>query len=235
MTAHDSWAKVYDLAYQESFGSFYKRLTELTLSVIQEEISKESKVVDFGAGTGRLSCPLSDLGYQVTAVDASSEMLKELETKDIQKRVKTQNAFMQNFSSNERFDFALCVFSVLIYLTKEDALDRALLALKECLKPNGNVLMDIPLPGAFRDLTYKSSDLHRNVIIDKRNDVFTYRESIDVLNGSNWINYSDDFEIRCWQPEIVLKKMEQLGFVIQRDFSERFAGSGALYFLFKLD
>ena len=92
MTAHDSWAKVYDLAYQESFGSFYKGLTELTLSVIQEEISKESEVVDFGAGTGRLSCPLSDLGYQVTAVDASSEMLKELETKDIQKRVKTQNA-----------------------------------------------------------------------------------------------------------------------------------------------
>ena len=44
MTAHDSWAKVYDLAYQESFGGFYKRLTELTLSVIQEEISKESKI-----------------------------------------------------------------------------------------------------------------------------------------------------------------------------------------------
>ena len=40
--------------------------------------------------------------------------------------------------------------------------------------------MDIPLPTAFRDLTYKSETLHRNVIIDKQSDVFTYRESIDV-------------------------------------------------------
>ena len=46
MTAHDTWAKVYDLAYQESFGNFYKWLTETTLTVIQEETAKGSKIVE---------------------------------------------------------------------------------------------------------------------------------------------------------------------------------------------
>ena len=53
MTAHDSWAKVYDRAYKESFGSFYKEFTELTLKVIQEETAQGLKVIDFGAGISK--------------------------------------------------------------------------------------------------------------------------------------------------------------------------------------
>ena len=234
MTAHDSWAKVYDLAYQESFGSFYKGLTKLTLSVIQEEISIGLKVVDFGAGTGRLSYPLSELGYKMTAVDPSLEMLKELLAKDVKKKIKVQNVPMQDFISNERYDFALCVFSVLIYLTEEETLNQAISSLKKCLELNGSVLIDIPKPLAFRDLNYESSTLRRNVIIDKRNDIFVYKESIDVLEGGNWVNYSDKFEIRCWKLETVINKMKQLGFIIKKDLSERFAGSGSSYFIFKL-
>ncbi len=236
MTAHDSWAKVYDRAYTTlPFGTFYNKLTECTLKVIKEEFSKGLKVIDFGAGTGRLACPLSELGYEVTAVDPSVEMLKELQSKDIKQKINTQNEFMQNFTTNERFDFGLCVFSVLIYLTDEQSLNQALFNLKECLHSNGLVLMDIPLPTAFQNLSYKSETLHRNVIIDKQNDIFTYRESIDFFNGNNWVNYSDEFKIRCWRSEIVLNKMKQLGFIIQKDLSKKFSGSGALYFLFKLE
>ena len=236
MTAHDSWAKVYDRAYTTlPFGTFYNKLTECTLKVIKEEFSKGLKVIDFGAGTGRLACPLSELGYEVTAVDPSVEMLKELQSKDIKQKINTQNEFMQNFTTNERFDFGLCVFSVLIYLTDDEKLNQAFSALRDCLKPNGLVLIDIPLPQAFRNLSYQSSNLRRNVIIHKESDVFNYSESIDVLNGDKWINYSDEFKIRCWQPEIVLSKMKKHGFIIQKDLTERFAGSGALYFLFKLE
>ena len=141
---------------------------------------------------------------------------------------------MQHFTTDERYDASLCVFSVLIYLTDEKSLNQALFNLKDCLNPGGLVLMDIPLPTAFRDLTYKSKTLNRNVIIDKQSDVFTYRESIDVFNENNWINYSDEFKIRCWQSEIVLNKMKDLGFVIKKDLSNKFFGSGA-YFLFELN
>ena len=45
MTAHNSWAKVYDRAYKKSFGTFYKELTECTLEVIKEEFSECLKVI----------------------------------------------------------------------------------------------------------------------------------------------------------------------------------------------
>ena len=235
MTAHNSWAKVYDRAYKESFGVFYEELTECTLAVVKEEFPKGSKIIDFGAGTGRLSLPLSQLDYKITAVDSSEEMLKELQKKDIEKKINVKNAFMQYFTTDERYNASLCVFSVIIYLTDEKSLNQALFNLKDCLNLGGLVLMDLPLPMAFQDLTYKSETLHRNVIIDKQSDVFTYRESIDVFNGNNWINYSDEFNIKCWQSEIVLNKMKELGFVIKKDLSEKFLGSGALYYLFKLN
>ena len=46
MTAHDSWAKVYDRAYQESFGSFYKKLTDYDKYIKVEEYHKFFQFLD---------------------------------------------------------------------------------------------------------------------------------------------------------------------------------------------
>ncbi len=82
MVAHDSWAKVYDEVYERSFKILYKPLTQETLKLLIEEADKGCKIIDFGAGTGRLSLPLSELGYDITAVDPSLEMLKILQSKE---------------------------------------------------------------------------------------------------------------------------------------------------------
>ena len=46
MVAHNSWAKVYDRAYKESFGVFYEELTEYTLAVAKEEFPKGLKIIE---------------------------------------------------------------------------------------------------------------------------------------------------------------------------------------------
>lgn len=56
---HSSWADVYDLAYQRSFGEFYNHLTDATVEMIVGRIRPPARIVDFGAGTGRLSIPLA--------------------------------------------------------------------------------------------------------------------------------------------------------------------------------
>ena len=56
---HASWADAYDRLYQRSFSSFYDELTQLTLDSIQEFTSPASRIVDFGAGTGRITLPLA--------------------------------------------------------------------------------------------------------------------------------------------------------------------------------
>ena len=53
--AHESWAHVYDEVYRRSFGTFYTDFTNVTLDVVYEHIFHGGHIVDFGAGTGRLS------------------------------------------------------------------------------------------------------------------------------------------------------------------------------------
>ena len=236
MVAHDSWAKVYDEVYERSFKGLYEPLTKETLKLLVEEATKGCKIIDFGAGTGRLSLPLSELGYEVTAVDPSLEMLKILQSKDLKKRIEVQNEFIQGFVSTEQYDFALCVFSVLVYLHDEDTLNKAIAVLKKCLKPNGLLLIDVPMLVAFQSpRPYEDSKLVRKIKIDKGvNDKYFYQEYIEIKEGDKSIPYTDNFNIKYWSPEIVLNKMKKRSFIIQKDLSKRFSGSGSLYYLLKL-
>jgi len=74
---HSTWAKYYDEVNRECFGIYYDQLTELTLSTINS-IGDNLSIVDFGAGTGRLSIPLSR-NHRVTAVEPSASMLQQLQ------------------------------------------------------------------------------------------------------------------------------------------------------------
>ena len=70
---HASWAGIYDLVYEESFGQFYEALTDTTIDQIKKTVHPPASIVDFGAGTGRLSIPLATSGYMITAVEPCRE------------------------------------------------------------------------------------------------------------------------------------------------------------------
>ncbi len=96
---HDSWASDYDALFDASFGLFLEHFTDLTIETINSIVPAPAAVLDVGAGTGRLSIPLADAGYAVTAVDPSSAMLEQLASR-LSGRVLTTAAFpIENFSS----------------------------------------------------------------------------------------------------------------------------------------
>ena len=121
---HSSWAEVYDLACETTFSTHYEQLTKNTLRVIGDRITPPAKIVDFGAGTGRLSIPLAERGFEVTAVEPCSAMLKQLERKSQQCTLHTVNLKMEDFAGGGNFDMALCVFTVLLYLLDDDSLTK---------------------------------------------------------------------------------------------------------------
>ena len=54
---HDSWADYYDCAYKLTYGRVYEDFTNKTLDVIRDLASPPARIVEFGAGTGRLAIP----------------------------------------------------------------------------------------------------------------------------------------------------------------------------------
>ena len=121
-TPHSSWAEFYDKAYEHSFGKFYYQFTNETIKQIESCVQPPARIVDFGAGTGRLSIPLANNGYRVVAVDPCKQMLDQLSGKQGGDCVTTFVGQMQDFQTDAPFDMAICVFTVLLYLLDEESL-----------------------------------------------------------------------------------------------------------------
>lgn len=69
--------------YDEHAPSFVADTQQLSLSAIMEEflslVPDGGRILDWGCGSGRDSLAMSQLGYEVTATDASEEMCKATE------------------------------------------------------------------------------------------------------------------------------------------------------------
>ena len=104
---HSSWAEVYDLVYEQSFGELYSQLTAATLEVVSRFAQPPAKIVDFGAGTGRLAIPLTEMGFVVTAVEPCLEMLDQLKAKGGETALKRGRAATEDVSAAGQFELAL--------------------------------------------------------------------------------------------------------------------------------
>jgi 2-polyprenyl-3-methyl-5-hydroxy-6-metoxy-1,4-benzoquinol methylase len=233
-TPHDSWAEVYDRVYAESFGKFYDDLTAKTLSVINELAGPGCEILDVGAGTGRLAIPLSQAGFQVTAVDASRGMLDVLKRKDTNKLITTHQNLVQELDLNEKFPFIACVFSVFCYLTTEDDLRNCVRAIASHLSVGGKALVDFTARVSFQGLSYQSEDLIRTVIVEEENSeegLFRYFETVQISSPNGALEYKDEFSIKYWDHSFVLSLFAGEKLNVMFDLQNHFLGSGARYFV----
>lgn len=231
---HSSWAHVYDRAYEQSFGALYTSLTEETINLVCEQLPLPARIVDFGAGTGRLSLPLSERGYDVVAVDPCGEMLAQLKAKAPESGIILQQSRMQDFAGEGDFDFALCVFTVLLYLTDIISLEASLHAAFRSLKPGGLLLIDVPFKGIFSSYSRSDNHIDRKVtVIETSSNIFTYREDLTIKSPKGDASYNDEFQIRYWPEKEVKQALMNAGFHMTEDCSDRFEGTGSSYYLMK--
>ncbi len=232
---YDSWAGVYDFAYQEEFGALYQDLTDTTLVSIQELVPAGARIVDFGAGTGRLSVPLANMGYAVTAVEPSSSMLDVLRSRDTSNRVTCVQCDLQGFHADSGFDLALCVFTVVSHLLDSAALSQALRSASAALKPGGKLLIDIPSHHLFRSHSSVRPRMQRKALVQPcgEPDTYVYQEHLTVERDGVTQSFADEFQIRYWRVDHVLQAAQDAGLQVLEDWSDQFSDTGAVYYVLK--
>jgi SAM-dependent methyltransferase len=112
------------------------------------------RVLELGAGSGRLAVPLAERGLDVWAVDASPAMIERLRAKPGAERVHAVVDDMSELRAPELagaagFAVALCAFNTLFNLTDTSAQRRCLARVARLLGPGGVLVVEafVPPPG----------------------------------------------------------------------------------------
>ena len=231
---HDAMAAVYDEVYQQDFGEFYNWLTDTTVELVRQLLPVGGAIVEFGAGTGRMALPLAQVGYRVTAVEPSEPMLQQLRNGETAADIKCIHSTMQDYSGSARHDLALCVFTVVIYLLDEAALQAAMRSVRRSLKPGGQLLIDVPSRELFHNRRVRKRQLQRTVTIKPLgDDLFDYTEKVVLHPQQAARSWEDRFTIRCWSREQVLQAAAEAGLQLERDCADVLQDSGSQYLLLR--
>lgn len=213
---HDHWAKYYDFVFEYTFGGYYRNLTEGTLQAIQQIVPASTTILDYGAGTGRLTLPLSQLGYQVIAVEKSHGMLEVLKEKAAKADLSV-TPYQGTIAEYQgpKADMALAVFTVIAYILNEEELKTSFQNIYNHLNDGGYFLLETPSRYLFSEqpTNIQESNLVRQVqLTSHHNNLFTYTETCRGTVGNENFAYEDKFQIRYWPSETVMSLLNEIGF-----------------------
>ena len=215
---HESWFKYYDYVNETAFGSVYDVFNEASLRTIQGIVPTGSTILDFGAGTGRLSLPLCDLGYKPVAVERSQGMMSVLQDKmrSQGKDFPVYNSSIAEYQGDEKGNLALAVFTVLDYITEDEEMRASIANISAHLKDGGYFLFDLAGAHFFNDFDEEQVEgIYRHTSIRKTSqpNVFLYSEDCTgTMNGEDF-EYTDSFPLRDWKWEELDAMLNEVGLV----------------------
>ncbi len=140
---HYADAALYDYEYRRRRAdvTFYRELAKRRGA---------KRVLELGAGSGRLTVPLARDGIAVTALDQSRPMLERLRGKklppSVARRITTVEGDLCTFELGEKFPLAIAAFNVLEHLYTRGEFHACLRRVAAHLAPGGAFAFDVQLP-----------------------------------------------------------------------------------------
>lgn len=173
-TYGDRFAEVYDDWYDDPAG------TEACVGVVRDLAAERAaadapatdasndrapRLLELGAGTGRLAVPLAASGIEVVALDASEAMLDRLRAKPGAETVATVVADMAGPLPDGPFDVVIVARNTLFNLTTETAQRACLTEVARVLAPTGRFVVEAFVP--TDEATPTSSVAVRRITADR--------------------------------------------------------------------
>ena len=139
----------------------------ITMKYIKSYLSKKnnSKILDIGAGTGNYAIPLSNDGYDVTAIDLVKHNVRTIQNKNTNVKAQVGNATDLSKFKDESFDVVLLLGPMYHLISKEEKI-KALSEAKRVTKRNG-IIMVAYITNEYAIITHGCKE---NNIIDASNN-----------------------------------------------------------------
>ncbi len=142
MRVFGAYSQYYDLLYEEKN---YAKEVEFVSSIIRRHAPGAKTMLDLGCGTGRHDWGFARIGYKVTGLDQSAEMLAKARERGNGTNSDTiafQEGDIRGFNLSRHFDVVVALFHVIGYLPSNDELDAAFTGIRNHLKTGGLFVFD---------------------------------------------------------------------------------------------
>lgn len=134
-----SYSQYYDLLYQDKN---YQEEAEYISRHIKQVLPSADLLLELGSGTGNHAYFLCPMGYTITGIERSVEMVKHAKAKHIAGFTTLVND-ITNFELDTRFDAVIALFHSICYLLTNAQLLACFAKVSEHLKPGGIFAFDI--------------------------------------------------------------------------------------------
>lgn len=143
MSVFGAYSRYYDLLYRDKD---YAGEASYVRGLIEQHRAGPLSVLDLGCGTGRHDAFLAEMGYDVTGVDRSAEMLHEARalarTAGAPASLRFEQGDVRSVRLGKTFDVVISLFHVMSYMTTNQDLFDAFATVREHLKPGGLFVFD---------------------------------------------------------------------------------------------
>ena len=143
---YGAFARVYDALMDtvdyEAWANYYHRLMETC------HVPPKGRCVECACGTGSLTLPLRKMGYQMTGVDISEEMLAAAmeKARNAGVMIPFVRQDMRTLTVPRRADCVLATCDGVNYLTSPQDAQAFFAAVSAALKPGGALIFDVSTP-----------------------------------------------------------------------------------------
>lgn len=183
MEVFKDYAYYYDMFYGDKDYSYEAKVVKSLIDRYRGGI-KVSKVLNLGCGTGRHDFALAKLGYQMSGIDLSEEMIKVAESAtgegDIAPRFEV--ADIRSYESRQKYDAVISLFHVMSYQNQNEDILSAFKTAAKVLDTGRLFLFDVWYgPGVLSDppsVRVKKVEDDENILIRYANPVMHAEDNI---------------------------------------------------------
>lgn len=227
MSSYNEFAEVYDL-FMEDVD--YKAWSLYVKEILGLYGVNNGRVLDTACGTGNLTIPLSQMGYEMWGLDLSGDMLSIAEGKSraLKQKINFVNQNMVHMNLKEKFKAVLCMCDGVNYIIEDESLASYFDAVYRALDKKGVFIFDI-------SSYYKiSSILGNNTFHEEKNNMHyiwnnNFDEASDIVEmnlifftpqGSLYGKFEEYHIQKAHKGLHLVELLEKAGFKAVRTFGE---------------
>ena len=222
----------------------YEATVEFYMQILEREGLKPRTVLDLACGTGSVTKILAEMGFSVTGVDMSEEMLTEafMKVQDLPNPPRFICQKLQKLYVPRGVDLAVCALDSLDYITNPDDCAEAIRRTYKALNPGGIFIFDVNTPEKLRamdDQIFLDEDDDVYCVwrgeFDEDTNICTYAMDLFQRSGDVWQRSYEEHCEYAYSQQQLMTYLKAAGFTRievygDRKFEAPGAGEQRMYF-----